>query len=515
VPTTPATSPFWSQAAIFGILLLGLTLRVWTLDNGIPHTVGVDEPEILQRAVSMMKSGDYNPHFFDYGGLTIYFHTAVASVRFAVGAMGGQPGFTSLDNVWVGDFLLWARMATALIGTLLIYVVFRAGLRWGVTAALVAAFVAAIHPNLVRESHFALTDTPLAFLVAVTLLVSLIASTEKRLIWFAAAGCAAGLATAVKYNGALALLMPLAAAATALSMPRRTVAGLSAVAAAATTFLIAAPYSFLDLPNFLNAFAHLAASYNQSRSPSDIADLYVTYLRNSFGFGRGAWGAWSHMVGWVMLLVGLFGFGLMALQLRARDRRQAALPLLAFTVAYFWLISHQSLVYARYYLPILPMLCLAIGVAVAWLLDASSRITSPALRRAALAALILLAVPPTTHAFLFNWDRRGIGTAELAARWLEKNVPRGELIVSEDPYFRLPPGFKLEQHPRLLNHSVDYYRQLGAKYLVASTERSASPTATAEGAAAYRQLLSATQIVHIIPGTDENPGGTLTVLRIP
>jgi 4-amino-4-deoxy-L-arabinose transferase-like glycosyltransferase len=501
--------------AIFGILLLGLTLRVWTIGNGIPHTVGVDEPEILQRVVNMMKSGDFNPHFFDYGGLTIYFHTAIASLRFAVGAMDGQPGFNSLENVWVGDFLLWARVATALLGTLLVYVVFRAGLRWGITAALVSSFVAAIHPNLVRESHFALTDTPLAFLVAMTLLTSLIASSEKRLRWFIAAGMAAGLATAVKYNGALALLMPLAAAAAAVTMPRRTVAALTALAAAVVTFLVAAPYSVLDLPNFLNAFAHLAASYNQSRSSWDIADLYVTYLRNSFGFGRGAWGAWSHMVGWPTLLIGLFGFGLMAMQLRAPDRRQAALPVLTFTIAYFWLIAHQSLVYARYYLPLLPMLCLAIGVGAAWLLDASTRIAAPALRRAALAALLLLAVPPTTHAFLFNWDRRGIGTEEIAARWLEKNVPHGELILTESPSFRLPPGFKLEYQPKLVSHSLDYFKQLGAKYLVASTERSASPTAGAEGAAAYRQLVSETQIVHIIPRTDDTPGPTLTVLRMP
>src|SRR5205807_7772079 len=128
------------------------------------------------RVINMMKSGDFNPHFFDYGGLTIYFHLAVASVRFAVGALGGEPDCTSIDKLRMGTIVLWTRVATALIGTLTVYVIYRTGLRWSLGTALIAALLAAIHPNLVRESHFALTDTPLTFLVSLTLLLSLIAA---------------------------------------------------------------------------------------------------------------------------------------------------------------------------------------------------------------------------------------------------------------------------------------------------------------------------------------------------
>src|SRR5262245_12057996 len=163
----------------------------------------------MNRAVAMMKSGDFNPHFFDYGGLTIYFHVAIASVRFAVGTLSAAPGYGSLDGVWEGSFYLWARGATAIIGTLIVYIVYRVGLRWGVGVGLIAALFAAIHPNLVREAHLALTDTPLTFFVALTMLIAVIAAEDGRLRWFALAGMAAGFATAVKYNGAVALLMPL------------------------------------------------------------------------------------------------------------------------------------------------------------------------------------------------------------------------------------------------------------------------------------------------------------------
>lgn len=511
MPTTPPVSSFGSKAALFGILLLGLALRVWTIDYGIPHTVGVDEPEIMRRAIGMMKSGDFNPHFFDYGGLTLYFHMAVASVRFAVGAMGAEPGFSSLERVWVGDFLLWARLVTALIGTLLIYVVFRAGLRWGMTVAIVAAFVTAIQPNLARESHYALTDTPLTFLVALALLVSLIAATEERLRWFIAAGIAVGLATAVKYNGVLALLMPLAVAATAASVRRRAVAAITVVAAAIVAFLFAAPYSVLDLPHFLDAFARLAASYNQPRPALVIADQYLSHLRNSFGLGLPS----THMMGWPALLLILLGLGLMVGQLRATDRRHAALAVLIFTVVYVRMISHQSLVYARYYLPILPMLALAIGVAVAWLLQTAGRSTSPLVKRAVVAGLLLLAMLPIGNAARFNWDRRRTSTEEIAARWLEKNIPPADPILMEVGTIVLPPGFHWDYTHSLAGESVQSYRDRGLKYLVTSSEKFDPARPGGPNTEAYREILRATQVLHVVPRSDETPGPTLTVLKIP
>ena len=54
------------------ILALAAMLRFVGIGSGIPFNVGVDEPEIMERAVAMMKTGDFNPHFFDYPGLYFY-----------------------------------------------------------------------------------------------------------------------------------------------------------------------------------------------------------------------------------------------------------------------------------------------------------------------------------------------------------------------------------------------------------------------------------------------------------
>src|SRR6516165_2576307 len=86
-------------AAMLGIVAFGLILRLWGIGNGLPYVVGVDEPEIMERAMHMMKTGDFNPHpFFDYPAFMMYVQTAVASVRFLAGAQASK--WSALDQVW-------------------------------------------------------------------------------------------------------------------------------------------------------------------------------------------------------------------------------------------------------------------------------------------------------------------------------------------------------------------------------------------------------------------------------
>ena len=491
-------------------MLLGLTLRIWTVGSGVPFAVEDDEPVIMEKALQMMKSGDLNPHFFDYGGLTMYFHMIVATLRFIVGAMGGT--FTSLDKMWEGDFYLWTRTATALVGTLTIYVMYRAALRWGTATALVTALLLAIYPHLVRTSHFALTDTPLTFLVALTLLLSLVAGEDGRARWFALAGLTAGLATATKYSGALALLMPLAAVATSKSVRVRTAAAVTTICGLFGGFLLASPYSLLDLPHFLDSFASLAQHYNQPKSAAEAAATYLKYFRGAFGFGWG--GSWV-MVGWPALLLSLAGLVRLVFQLLSPTRRAAAAIVLAFPVCYFWLISHQSLIFSRYDFPLVPMLCLGFGLSITTL-----RELLPS-RRWVMALLLLLTIPPALQAVWFDVDRRKVTTEEQMAQWLERNISASDLIIIEPPRIRLPPPprFKWIHSTRLTNETVDAYRTQGVTYLLGSSEmediflkdEARFPVQVSE----YRQVFASTQMVKIFQPTPDHPGATLTLWKIP
>ena len=161
-------------------LLAAAMLRFWALPQGMPCCPGVDEPEVMERAVRIIKTGVFNPHFFDYPSLYIYVQTAVAVVRFVVGAMRGL--WHGLAQAPTEDFYVWGRAVTAILGTATVWVVYRAGMRWGARTALLAAVMVAVMPLHVRESHYVLTDVPATFLVMLTLLLSLRAH-ERSTAW--------------------------------------------------------------------------------------------------------------------------------------------------------------------------------------------------------------------------------------------------------------------------------------------------------------------------------------------
>ncbi len=242
--------------ALAGILAVGAWLRFWTVGDGLPYSVGVDEPVILEKVLVMLQTGDLNPHFFHYGGFVFNFHLAIAAVGYFAGALGRD--IPSVDQIWAGDLYFWSRVATAGLATATIYLVYLAAKRWGQTVALVAALAMAVQPQLVREAHYALTDTPLMFFLALTLLLSIRAAESGGTGAFALAGLAAGLAAGTKYNGVVAGVMPVVAV--LATVPASRWVGALAVAAGGTAagFVVASPYALLDFRGFVDGFTDLA-----------------------------------------------------------------------------------------------------------------------------------------------------------------------------------------------------------------------------------------------------------------
>jgi 4-amino-4-deoxy-L-arabinose transferase-like glycosyltransferase len=504
------------SAAVFGIVVLAAALRLWTIGSGIPYDLGTDEPAIMTKVVQqMMKSGDLNPHFYDYPGLTFYLHMAVACLRFLTGAMAGR--WSSLEQVWEGDFYLWGRIATAGLSVVTVYLVYRIALRWGQLVAVIAALAMAVQPQLIHDSQFALTDTPLAFFVVLTLLLSLIATGELRARWFLAAGLAAGLATATKYSGAFALLMPLAGA-LAMDQPMRGRVGAAtaSVAGAAAGFIAGSPYSLLDLPNFLNGFASLMQHYNQSRPALEAADIYFKFIRNWFGWPGFLDPYLTYYFPWLALLMVFVGLTTVMFQVVPRGERPAALTVLVFPIAYLWFISNQSLQYGRYAAPLAPMLSifLALGMVRVRELIVGPHATVRA-QRVALAVLLVVLVPPFAQAAGFDWHRRFVSTKTQAAQWILENVRPDEPLEIEAEAVRLPPRFHADNTNRLIRESVDGYRREGTVYLIGSSTESDRYNSRSREYAEYQTLLKTTQVVMIFPQSADHPGPTITIMRIP
>ncbi|HEY7056281.1 MAG TPA: phospholipid carrier-dependent glycosyltransferase [Vicinamibacterales bacterium] len=486
-------------------LLAAALLRFWALGYGLPYSPGVDEPEIVVRAVRMIQTGDFNPHFFFYPSLYIYVQVIVAVARFIFGAIRGE--FPTLGSATPVDFYLWGRAVTALFGVATVYLLHLAGLRWGARTALLSAALLAVMPLHVRESHFVLADVPVTFFVTLTFLLSLVAHERSTLGSFVAAGAAAGLATATKYNGVLALVLPLIACwMTPGVRPTRMRVSYAVLAASGVCFLVAVPYSVLDLPTFLDFFARLSSAYQHTTSMEQQLVTYLKHLRN----------AW-HWPASLMIIGGLL-LGLVR-TLKGPGRIKWTL-LIVFPALYLAFVSRQSLLYARYLLPILPFLALLGGAAVVSGVSLLRRYEIPRqVRSALIVALVLLAIAPPAYTSIgFDLMVSKVWTTKLAYDWIQHEIPKGSKILIETQELQITANYRVDHVPQLWRAPVESYAASGTDYIIASSQAYgpfvSNPQGYPEQYTAYSRLFQATREVARFTPSRVHPGPELRILRV-
>ncbi|HXG54711.1 MAG TPA: phospholipid carrier-dependent glycosyltransferase [Vicinamibacterales bacterium] len=495
-----------STATFGAVLIAAALLRFWALGAGIPYGIGVDEPQIMNRAYSMMRTGDFNPHFFHYPGLYIYVQMLVAVVRFLFGSMGGE--WHAVRDFAPMDFYLWGRAVTAALGTATVALVYFCGLRWGTRYALLAAGLMAVMPMHVRESHFVLADVPMTFFVTLTLLFSLRANERARVGAFAWAGMAAGLAAGTKYNGALALVLPMLAAwMTPGLRPSRLLALLATLAAAAGSFLLVSPYTVLDLPAFLDSYGELMASYARPPYGEPVWLLYAKHLRISLK--------------WPALLFTLAGIGLALIRAIKGPGRVRWTLTVTFAIMYFWFVSRQTLVFGRYLLPVLPFVCLLASAAVISGVSLLRRFSIPRVVRTTLIVALTVGIilPPAIDAVGFNVARSREGTSKLAYQWIRDNLPAGTSFVYESALLVPPnPPYTSRHIPQLRQHTYEEYVKEGVQYLIASSQAFGpyleQPQLYGKEYAEYMRIFEQSREVARFPASKEHPGAELRIYRV-
>jgi 4-amino-4-deoxy-L-arabinose transferase-like glycosyltransferase len=495
-----------SRIAFVLVVLSAAMLRLWAIGRGIPYAVQIDEPEIVERAFNMMRSGSLHPHFFDYPGLPLYLQLLVSIARFLAGAIGGE--WYSLAQAEPASFYLWGRIATALIGTATVVVVYQIGMRWGARHALLAAGLMAVLPLHVRYSHFVLTDTPLTFFVALTFLLSLAAHERGTTASFAMAGASAGLAAATKYNGGVALLMPVIAC----WMTHPVAAGrlkpiFATILASAAAFLVCAPYTVLDLPAFLDSFARLAYQYRAAIVGESLAVLYFKYLVR-------------HAFGWPAVLLALGGMGLGFVRLVRGPGRVRWMLAVVFPVVYYMMLTTQKIVFARYLLPLTPTVCLLAATGVVSGVSLLRRYEIPRAPRTALIAALTIAalLPPLVMSIGTDRDMARANTIDQAYSWILQNIPAGSSIVLERRAMLLPAQYKVSYVPLLRQKTYDELRNEGADYLVANSEAYGSaltaPQKYPDDYNDYMRIFTQSRELQTIAPSSGVPGPELRIFKV-
>ncbi len=345
------------------VAAVALAVRLPGLWWGLPGPTHLfsyhpDEYHSLRGAFSLSQ-GDLNPHFFNYGCFYLYAVAAAAEIvaprlfaRLCAAWAGPQPeALVALLPQALRTWTLAGRLVSlaASVGTV---VAVAAAAEVAGLSGLWAGLVLAVMPLHALTARYATVDPTLTFWVAAVVLLTALSERDGRRRWFVAAGAAAGLAASTKYTGALALLMPLLVClAPDAKTPRRQrlVTAAATVASAAAAFVLTSPYVVLAWPEAARDIAFEMQHMRVGEYPARAAEPC---------------GLWFHLKWTTLGTAGLAlpGFvGLAAAVARRRDRSTVpATMMAAAATAFLWLavISSAHVRYARYELPLLPLLAL-------------------------------------------------------------------------------------------------------------------------------------------------------------
>ncbi len=359
------------------ILLVATALRLAGITWGLPGRTHLfsyhpDEYFSLQVALNLL-ARDPNPHFFNYPSLYLYLAAAAAMVGSGGGTLGASMGDV---GELLRRFTLSARVMTVLLSILTVLVVYGAASRLlNRPAGLWAAAFLAVAPGHVLYSHFAAVDVALALFTALSLYAAIALFEDHRFKTAALAGLATGAAAATKYNGALALAMPLLALGWQLPGRQGRTAPIAARAAAVVVLMVVgfclfSPYVVLDWPAARQDIVFERDHMRHGEYPAKAADPngWLFQLR-ALGYAAG-----GSVV--LALCTVLCAFGVW------RSWPKSA-PLAVFVLIWFALIGSTGVRYARYGLPLLPLLAVGVGVGATDLLRT---------RRGLLSGLAVLAV---------------------------------------------------------------------------------------------------------------------------
>lgn len=428
----------------------GLLLRLWNNDYGLPYVYNYDEEGHFTSIAVGMFGGGFDPDYYQNPSGFTYLVHVVLRVLYGEWPVIGSILELPLDTVRTQFELdptpIWiiSRSLAALLAVAGVVAVFYVGRRlWDSRVGLVSAAVLSFAFLPVFYGRIAVTDAGTLLPVALAVYGAIRVYEDGSRRHYLLTGAMIGLAIGFKYTAGLVLLPLLAAvemrAVAAVPEPhslraiagRVRTAGVSGSArflvglrrreevrslalglfALVAVFYVTTPFFFLDPVSALYQLKTQAAAAGGVEKIGQTGDSgFLFYL------GSLTWG-----LGFAALAAALAG----VVVVWRRDSARAVL-LIVFPLALFLYMSLQLRYFARWILPLYPVLALLCGVALARsaeLLRGRPRLQPVAL---ALVTMLVLAQPLAAD----------IRTGEILGRADTRNLAREFLVDRHPPELR-------------------------------------------------------------------------------
>ncbi len=402
-----AAKSYW--VALAALLIGALILRLWGFRHGLPFVYNADEnAHFVPRAIGMFDHS-YNPgYFINPPGFTYVLHAL-----FWVG-WGGR-GVQEAYAADTGDVFAVARAASAVLGVAGVGLLAWAGARlFDRRTGLVAAVLLAVAFLPVHYSHLALNDVPTLAPVALALAGVAGILRGGGLRDHAIAGAGLGLACAMKYTAGIVLLCLLAAVIVARPARRRPLGLALAGVTALAGFLALNPYALLDFDTFRDGLNEQASASSDGGGKLGLTESSgILYYAKTTLWGLGVLPVVAAAGGAVWLAV---------------HRGRHALVLLPAPLLFLLFMGMQDRFFARWLLPVYPILCLLAAYGAVQALERIPRVRPT---WAAVAAAVLLGAQGLVLSVHNDLVLSRDDTRQLVREWLVENLPPGGRLVME------------------------------------------------------------------------------------
>ncbi|MCY3740939.1 MAG: glycosyltransferase family 39 protein [Candidatus Poribacteria bacterium] len=450
-------------------LIMGLILRLWAINFGLPFFSHIDEEHYLPRALRILRSQDLNPHYFRNPPLLTYLYSIVLFLYFVFGKLIGW--FTSMRDFVelyfsnMTSFFVIARTLNALFGVGICLVVYKVGKKlFDKITGLIASILVCSSFLMVRDSHYAVNDIPGTFFLILSFSYIVSIYTQGRLKDYILSGLFAGMAVATKYNMGI-IIFPLVLshffANRGIVFNRNFIcAGLSCLIG----FFLFCPWILLDYRTFWEQFAE---QFMFSKRPWPGASSTPSYIQYFF----------TLLWGYGLLPFCFFIIG--SIFLSREKEKQKLLLILCCPLFYYLPLGAMKLFFVRFVIPLIPYLSILSAYGI---ISLAGRISYKH-RRVALVLLILVSISQgVIFSCKHNYLISKTNTRIIARNWINNNLPHGSKIVTEGygPSLRVYydkgrfmqniNNYQVEEvGKKLSKSSLNEYKQQDINYIITSS----------------------------------------------
>ncbi|MCM8795549.1 MAG: glycosyltransferase family 39 protein [Candidatus Omnitrophica bacterium] len=448
---------------LFIIIFLGLILRLWSIKQNLPYNYYGDESYLIYHSLKF-GTGDLNPHWFIWPTLFQYllffFFSIFYLLGFALSWFKGPADFLYLYFKDPTIFFLIGRITSAIFGTTSIYLVYTLTKKiYDKNTGLISAFIFSFLPLTVEYSHYAVTDTPVVFMILLSFVSIMNIFLYTRLKDYISSGILSGLAIGTKYPAGI-LILPIILA-HLFSLKQRSFKAIFSSKlifcffSIFLGFFLSTPFAILDFSKFFLDIKGQVLCAKMGWFGWEKTNPYIYHLNQNL----------KNTLGFPLLFFSLISLIYIIIQREKKD-----LILISFPIIYFLLIGWNSNPYPRFMLPVLPFFAIFSGKLLSDLKDWKINKGDKGADFLFFCLLVFLFFNPIYSSIRVNLSFSLPNTMTLAKEWVEKNIPKGSKILLNEygpPLIQSPKKNRIESESKpkeLLRYG--YHRQRDLFYKI-------------------------------------------------